>query len=138
MPLYTETLDGSQTEKRSDAPYRTAPTRLEQVPGAIWVDRCKACNGIWFDSGEMHTAMRGMELVRVPDPPAEVRVEKSGSDLQCPRCGGHLDWRRCRSAPEVTYDLCKSCGGVWLDAGEIHCLADPLVALSAIMMREFG
>jgi Uncharacterized protein conserved in bacteria len=40
--------------------------------------------------------------------------------MKCPKCGGALDEIVFRG---VTIDRCNSCGGVWLDSGELEKLA---------------
>jgi uncharacterized protein with PIN domain len=43
------------------------------------------------------------------------------SEMQCPRCGGGLvetDYEN------VKIDVCESCAGVWLDAGELAQIVD--------------
>lgn len=40
--------------------------------------------------------------------------------MKCPKCGSDLE-TKLHEAVEV--DVCKACGGVWLDAGELEQLA---------------
>lgn len=44
-------------------------------------------------------------------------TQPSGGGLKCPRCAGTLAHR---SVEKVTMDVCTSCGGVWLDPGELE------------------
>jgi uncharacterized protein len=39
------------------------------------------------------------------------------SSMQCPRCDGRLNETK---VEEVTIDTCDTCGGVWLDSGELE------------------
>src|SRR6266542_2774949 len=68
------------------------------------------------------------------------KCEYCGKDINikyttCPLCGGHLheviapvpaECPRCRNPLELhragdeEYDLCRVCGGMWLDKGEFH------------------
>ncbi|CAN5397264.1 hypothetical protein BH09GEM1_BH09GEM1_27850 [soil metagenome] len=46
--------------------------------------------------------------------------ESKPSGMRCPRCDGEL---REREFHDVLIDVCASCRGIWLDAGEMHMLA---------------
>jgi hypothetical protein len=39
--------------------------------------------------------------------------------LTCPKCGGNLEEKKFE---DVMIDQCRSCSGVWLDAGELELL----------------
>ena len=49
------------------------------------------------------------------------QARESGSDqpvtMDCPRCTGKL---HAETYDEVSVDRCDTCGGVWLDAGELE------------------
>jgi Uncharacterized protein conserved in bacteria len=51
--------------------------------------------------------------------------------MRCPRCQGDLQEREFH---HVRIDVCATCRGVWLDAGEMHMLAhvDPPEMLAVI------
>jgi hypothetical protein len=59
------------------------------------------------------------------------RKDAKSSGLRCPRCQGDLQEREFH---HVRIDVCASCRGVWLDAGEMHMLAhvDPPEMLEVI------
>ena len=44
-------------------------------------------------------------------------TQASAGGLNCPRCAGTLVHR---NVEQVTMDVCTSCGGVWLDPGELE------------------
>ena len=46
--------------------------------------------------------------------------EKAVPAMSCPRCGGNLVERK---LTEAVIDVCSSCHGVWLDAGELEMLS---------------
>jgi ribosomal protein L37AE/L43A len=46
-------------------------------------------------------------------------TERAAHLMRCPRCGGKLEERRHH---KVTVDVCASCGGTWLDKGELEML----------------
>jgi len=88
------------------------------------VDVCHGgCGGIWFDAFELqrvdeeHEAA-GEPLLNIRHDPRLV-VDKSRK-RECPRCPGVKLRRHFFSAKRrVAVDECPSCGGCWLDAGEL-------------------
>ncbi|MHB1224005.1 MAG: TFIIB-type zinc ribbon-containing protein [Gemmatimonadaceae bacterium] len=47
--------------------------------------------------------------------------ERASHFMKCPKCGGDLAEREMH---QVKVDVCTSCGGVWLDAGELDLVRD--------------
>jgi hypothetical protein len=47
------------------------------------------------------------------------KVEKTGSDLHCPKCAGLLETY---SFQEIILDRCSKCSGIWLDKGELEAI----------------
>ena len=45
------------------------------------------------------------------------RVEEMGNDLRCPKCPGLLDTYTLHG---FVLDRCASCGGIWMDQGELE------------------
>jgi hypothetical protein len=45
------------------------------------------------------------------------KVEKDSSELHCPKCPGHLETYTFQG---FVLDRCQSCGGVWMDQGELE------------------
>lgn len=39
--------------------------------------------------------------------------------MRCPKCGQELEEKR---ETDIVIDQCKSCGGIWLDQGELEAL----------------
>ena len=92
--------------------------------GNVAVDVCLGgCGGIWFDN---------FELQKLDDPRelgGEMLINvKKREDLQidyserrhCPRCNNVIMMRHFYSPRRrVEVDECPSCGGFWLDAGEL-------------------
>ena len=92
--------------------------------GGITVDVCKGgCGGIWFDRYELMKVdeaheSAGEELLNV-ERTADVNVDIS-KRISCPECAGVVMMRHFSSVKRrVTVDECPSCGGHWLDAGEL-------------------
>jgi hypothetical protein len=92
--------------------------------GGLTVDVCRdGCGGIWFDQLELKKVdeqdeAAGEALLDVPrDPAAKVDRE---SARPCPNCRDTVMMRHYYSPKrEVEVDECGSCGGFWLDAGEL-------------------
>ena len=77
-------------------------------PGVdVELDRCHACGGVWFDSGELEIATgRTVEKGQRP------------SDRFCPRCLIPLLNAELHSG--VAVEACRSCNGVYLDSRDMH------------------
>ena len=101
----------------------------------IEVDRCTACEGIWFDSLEEEklAALAGSEQVDTGDPEtgnAFNDVER----IDCPVCRTPMIRMVAARQPHIWLESCKVCYGVFFDAGEFtdykdHSLIDRLRAL---------
>lgn len=90
----------------------------------INVDVCKGgCGGLWFDQLELQRVdepqeSAGASLLNVARDPA-TKVDHSRRRT-CPKCEGMLMMRHFFSAKkEAEVDECPSCGGFWLDCGEL-------------------
>ena len=69
---------------------------------------------------------------------ATLDAERAAKDakspaMHCPRCEGELKEREFHN---VRIDVCASCRGVWLDAGEMHMLAHVQPAAMFKVIRE--
>jgi uncharacterized protein len=92
--------------------------------GAVTVDVCRECGGIWFDAFELHRVdeeheTAGEWLLQIG------RKQLIQVDTQrkrdCPRCEAVKLKRRYYSPRrQVEIDECPGCGGYWLDAGELE------------------
>jgi uncharacterized protein len=119
--------------------------------GATVIDRCDKCDGIWFDAGEIG---RVIEHVRAADfqPLSEAgalsdRGEGGGDyrgsgdadkdDGHCPRCKTPLTRTEILAFEGMHYDRCESCGGAWLDAGELKTIAtDPEASTEVAFLTQ--
>lgn len=80
--------------------------------GSIKIDRCPACKGVWLDAGELEAVLRvAAKELKVP-PSARKSVLHN-----CPRCRCSLHLFQYPQT-YVKVDMCKECGGLWLDSGE--------------------
>lgn len=78
---------------------------------------CPQCKGTWFDRGELRKLMHDSEveaLLRDYAQPAE-------NPIPCPRDGEPMERRRIQ---DVEVDACETCGGFWLDRGELEPLEE--------------
>jgi len=92
--------------------------------GGIAVDLCSgSCGGIWFDNYEFKKfdepyESAGEELLSI-EIKEELQVE-SDQKWGCPKCSDVVMARHFFSIKEhVEIDECPSCGGIWLDIGEL-------------------
>lgn len=79
----------------------------------IFDERRKGLEEEYFRRKDKESLTRLREALREE---ASARGDE-GKLMNCPRCNGHLD--------EETYDdvmihRCATCGGIWLDAGELE------------------
>ena len=84
----------------------------------VTIDTCPSCQGIWLDKGELHKLLGDRKL---SDYLTKHIGTKTESKLVCPRCGNLMDHE---FAEETVVDVCLTCHGVWLDAGELGSLKD--------------
>lgn len=77
----------------------------------VRIDQCPQCGGLWFDRDE---------LEKVLDVAAkELNVPSAASPTRraCPRCSSPL-YRFNYPQTYCHIDMCRHCGGIWLDRGE--------------------
>lgn len=88
----------------------------------VEIDVCGGCGGIWLDRGELiklklKAGKRTIENIQdskaevVKVPPTSGRVR-----LPCPVCEGKL---LPLQVEQVAVEICNSCGGLFLDHGEL-------------------
>lgn len=92
--------------------------RKRAKDGATELDRCPRCEGIWFDDGEIAAVIGARSVSHLTIPDNAVEKEKQ----LCPRCSKPL---RLFTYPGTVTVIegCKTCRGLWLDAGEIQTIA---------------
>lgn len=93
--------------------------------GDVLVDVCQGgCGGIWFDAFELQRVdeqgeVAGERLLHIERD--ETVVVDRTRKRACPRCGDVKLHRHFFSAKRrVEVDECPSCGGYWLDSGELE------------------
>ena len=87
----------------------------------VEVDRCVACKGIFFDGLEMEKlqGMKGSEVIDVGQPTPGARSNRPGR-INCPRCSDLMVRIVDAAQPHIWFERCTTCGGSFLDAGELH------------------
>ena len=103
---------------------------MEQVPFRdITVDRCTACRGLWFDALEREhlDAMSGAEGIDV----GNAAAPPVAAATACPVCHSRLIGMVEPGRPDLHYQSCTVCYGIFSPAGEYreHKAADEHPAL---------
>lgn len=96
--------------------------------GGTLVDFCRdGCQGIWFDwmeivrldevgEGAGENMQKALDLPHADD--------AARGPIKCPKCGITMHAHKYKAAKDVTVDECYSCGGFFLDAGELKAIKD--------------
>ncbi len=93
---------------------------------------CGRCQGMWMRHSDLERLSEVVDPVLAERLAIAPRSETVG--LGCPQCEGHPEMRRFRSSRDerVLVDGCETCGGVWLDGGELRAIQqESLPALAA-------
>jgi uncharacterized protein len=103
---------------------RTGANMKEVEINKVKVDVSEGCGGVWFDNlefekfDEAHEGA-GDKLVDLMASFSKGPVDLS-KRLNCPRCPDTVLMRHFESSlRKITIDKCPSCGGIWLDVGEL-------------------
>ena len=90
----------------------------------VQIDRCAACKGIWFDSGEAETLSRKWiaEFIDIGDPEVGHRLN-SLDTIACPRCDETMERFFDIEGRQVQYERCAK-HGQFFDAGEFTLWAE--------------
>ena len=101
----------------------------ETTVSDVKMDICEGgCGGIWFDTYEFRKfdephEYAGDQVLFTPRDPKR-HIDKEDKHI-CPRCTGVIMMRHFFSVKRtVELDECASCGGIFLDAGELAALRD--------------
>ena len=96
----------------------------------VQIDVCEACEGAWFDVGELEHVIGGIRTaVREGRWQAEAVPERGRSHsaagpqgyVPCPVCGNLMHRVNWEKTSGIVVDVCRS-HGVWLDGGEVAAL----------------
>lgn len=93
----------------------------------VEIDACRQCGGEWLDAGELR------QLIEVSEPGGEAEVaaarrarmpgvvlDRVRENLLCPVCRRPMTAFNYGGDSGIILDKCEQCGGIWLDAGELH------------------
>lgn len=95
--------------------------------GGATIDRCTSCRGLWLDAAELQRVLQASPGTGAS---AAARVDRStpprtpAGVRRCPRDGEELVPTPDPTQPHVVVDRCRSCLGIFLDAGELRDLAE--------------
>jgi Zn-finger nucleic acid-binding protein len=102
--------------------------------GGVEVDRCKSCEGLWFDVGESER-LRDKDVATAIDT-GDPLIGKQTNQIdryRCPRCDGGMMRMTDPQHAHIWYEECTSCRGSFFDAGEFADLS--MGAISEIIKR---
>lgn len=90
------------------------------IQGVVY-DHCAKCGSMWFDASELTRLRQSPEIAqRVESETHDTLNERQVvGQLHCPRDGSVLAQLSDPQQPHVFIDLCPTCRGVLLDAGEL-------------------
>lgn len=134
-------LLGGETKRVPSSPFRSGPNHDLLDSRIREVDRCPSCGGIWLDRGEMAKGLQEAALVEPPlrlmpsDNKAALLVQPAG--VGCARCAHEMQTLQSAAVPEVHYEMCPRCHGVWFDKGELAKFARAGAAQRALLIDEF-
>jgi uncharacterized protein len=94
----------------------------------IEVDRCKLCNGLWFDMLEKEDLvhMDGSETIDIGSQAKGKRYDEI-RDINCPNCQQKMIPMVDKDQFHIHYESCPACYGAYFDAGEFRDLKEHTV-----------
>ncbi len=108
----------------------------------------EGCGGIWFDSAELfrldtEEKGEGSEVLKKLFSLAAMGKTDTPEKKECIKCGNKMKRHEYREGSGVFVDECYSCGGLWLDGGELKSIhKNPSVRASNLerekMEKEFS
>lgn len=87
--------------------------------GAVEIDGCHQCGGLWLDEGELQELSNHPRVLLACARrfvPTQLPPPASGG--LCPRCAASIEPFQYDSLRGIELDRCPRCHGVWLDHGE--------------------
>jgi Zn-finger nucleic acid-binding protein len=95
-----------------------------QTIGAVEVDRCLSCGGLWLDVMERDKLLEAGAAALVDTVmPRQANAPKDRT-TKCPRDRSSLIHMVARPQSHISYESCTVCGGVFFDAGELKDLSE--------------
>lgn len=120
-------VSSKKADDRLRCPKDAALMAKVQV-GQVTVDHCARCGGMWFDPYELERVIQNRKAAVDLDAGAARRQYEwsvyRASTLICPRDKSELITVPDPRQPHVQIEVCRTCGGVLLDAGELKDLSE--------------
>ena len=93
----------------------------KKTVGAVVIDHCPGCAGLWFDEGELQYGLAdgGRDELKRLSTAAQPPTEHDLKPADCPRCAAPLARVLSPGRSDLYVDVCGLCGGVWYDGGEV-------------------
>ncbi len=89
----------------------------------IELDYCTACDGVWFDAGEIDLLMATLGMPDAGGLLDEVlstnEVSTSEKRRRCPICRDSMRKTTVGDHPPILIDACRRGHGLWFDGGEL-------------------
>ncbi len=115
------------------------PVCKEQLATALFhnveVDYCPFCLGMFLEKGELELAkdhkdqnLRWLDL-DLWQSPEHFKTYQKDLSKRCPACGLPF-YQVLYGSSEIVVDLCRMCGGIWLDRGEFRKIIEYLKSLA--------
>ena len=100
---------------------------MEQVTvDNVEIDRCRHCQGLWFDSGELVSLADSAAIAALDTgDAASGKAYDKLREYDCPRCSGDMESVTDALRPHIRFETCRDCGGSFLDAGELRDRIEP-------------
>ena len=97
---------------------------IEVDANGVRVDRCSACQGLWFDTLEEEDARSAAAQIDIGTAPEAAR--NSGDRIRCPCCPGEQSMVSMVDPlqPHIRFESCTICYGRFYDAGEYRDFAE--------------
>ena len=91
----------------------------------VQIERCNACNGLWFDAMELQDLLKkkGSERIDVGDN-RDFEKTSQVEDFRCPKDGAKMLKMVDAKQGHVWYESCGTCKGIFMDATEFTDLKD--------------
>lgn len=94
---------------------------LSEEHGDIVIERCDRCGGRWMTPDDLKAIL---DLIRLPVEGAPSRMGVDLTDVEedasCPHCGVPMEPFNYAGDSGIILDKCHSCGGLWLDKGDLE------------------
>lgn len=113
-----------QPDARLNCP-RDGNTMEKVRVAGVTVDRCYRCGSMWFDGAELERVLAEASAVRRVDSRLDDDLARGFTvgAVRCPRDKSPLMIVPDDVQSHIHVDLCRTCGGVLLDAGELKDLS---------------